>query len=50
MKKYKNLIMIEEEKEQFHSSNTCWTCEKLIDDDDEKVSENLETQLIGVVT
>ena len=37
MKKHfnKNLIMSEEE-EQFQSSNTCWICEKLIDDDDEK--------------
>ena len=32
----KNMIMSEEE-EQFQSSNTCWICEKLIDDDDEKV-------------
>ena len=40
MKKYfnKNLIMIEEE-EQFRSSNICWICEKLIDDDDEKVRD-----------
>ena len=29
--------MSEEEEEQFQSSNTCWICEKLIDDDDEKV-------------
>ena len=35
----KNLIMIEEEKE-FQSSNTCWICEKLIDDDDEKVRDH----------
>ena len=34
MKKHfnKNLIMIEEE-EQFQSSNTCWICGKLIDDE-----------------
>ena len=32
--------MIEEEKE-FQSSNTCWICEKLIDDDDdEKVRDH----------
>ena len=39
MKKYfnKNLIMTEEEAEQFQSSNTCWICEKRIGDDDEKV-------------
>ena len=29
--------MSEEEKKQFQSSNTCWICEKRIDDDDEKV-------------
>ena len=34
----KNLIMIEE-KEPFRSSNTCWICEKLIDDDDTKVRD-----------
>ena len=28
----KNLIMIEDEEEQFQSSNTCWVCEKRIDD------------------
>ena len=28
----KNFTMNEEE-EQFESSNTCWICEKLIDDD-----------------
>ena len=27
----KNLIMAEEEKEKFQSSNTCWICEKLIE-------------------
>ena len=26
-----------EEDEQFQLSNTCWICEKLIDDGDEKV-------------
>ena len=35
----KNLIMSEEE-EQFQSSNTCWICEKLIDNDDEKVRDH----------
>ena len=41
MKKHfnKNLIMSEEE-EQFQSSNACWICEKLIDDDDEKVRDH----------
>ena len=38
MKKHfdKNLIMSEEEGEQFHSSNICWICEKLIDNGVEK--------------
>ena len=36
----KNLIMTEEEEKQFQSSNTCWICEKLIDDDDEKVRDH----------
>ena len=38
MKKHfnKNLIMREEEQEQFQLSNVCWICEKLIDHDDEK--------------
>ena len=34
----KNLIMTGEE--QFQSSNTCWICEKLIEDDDEKVGDH----------
>ena len=29
-----------EEEEQFQSSNTCWICEKPIDDDDEKVRDH----------
>ena len=34
----KNLIMSEkEEQQQLQSSNICWICERLIDDDDEKV-------------
>ena len=42
MKKYfnKNLIMSEEEAKQFHSSNICWICEKLIDNDNEKVRDH----------
>ena len=41
MKKHfnKNMTMSEEE-EQFQSSNTCWICEKLIDDYDEKVRDH----------
>ena len=33
----KNVIMSEKEEKQFESSNIFWICEKLIDDDDEKV-------------
>ena len=36
----KNLIMSAEEEEQCKSSNTCWICKKLIDDDDEKVRDH----------
>ena len=32
--------MSEEEEEQFQSSKTCWICEKLIDNDDEKVRDH----------
>ena len=28
-----------EEEEQFQSSNTCWICEKLIENGDEKVRD-----------
>ena len=35
----KNLIMSEEE-EQFQSCNKGWICEKLIDDDDEKIRDH----------
>ena len=35
----KNLIMSEEE-EKIQLSNICWICEKLIDDDDEKVRDH----------
>ena len=31
--------MSEKEEEQFQSSNICWICEKLIDDDNEKVRD-----------
>ena len=42
MKKHfnKDLIIIEEKEEQFQPSNTCRICEKLIDDDDEKVRDH----------
>ena len=33
----KNLTMSEKEEEQYRLSNNCWICEKLIDNDDEKV-------------
>ena len=32
--------MSEEEEGQFQSSNTCWICEKCIDNDDEKVRDH----------
>ena len=35
----KNVIM-SEEQEEFQSSNVFWICEKLIDDDDEKVRDH----------
>ena len=42
MKKHfnKDLIMSEEKEEQFQSSNISWICEKLIDNDDEKVKDH----------
>ena len=42
MKKYFNkyLIMTEEEQEQFQSRNSCWICEKSIENDDEKVRDH----------
>ena len=36
----KNLIMTEEEEKQFQSSNTCWICKKLTENDDEKVRDH----------
>ena len=35
----KNLIIGEKEEEEFRSSNVCWICKKLIDDDDEEVRD-----------
>ena len=42
MKKHfkKILIMSEKGEQQFQSSNICWMCEKLTDDDDEKVRDH----------
>ena len=42
MKKHfnKNLIMTEEEEHLFQKSNNCWICQKLIDNDDEKVKDH----------
>ena len=34
------MIKAKEEEEQFQSTNTCWICEKLIDDDDKKVKDH----------
>ena len=36
----KNLIISEEEQQQFQLSNVCWMCKKLIDHDDEKVRDH----------
>ena len=36
----KDLIMSEKEDGQFRLSDTCWICEKLIDDDDEEVRDH----------
>ena len=36
----KNLLMNEEEEEQIQLSNNFWICEKLTDDDDEKVRDH----------
>ena len=36
-KHFKKNLIISEKEEQFQSSNICRICEKLIDDDDEKV-------------
>ena len=42
MKKHftKNLIMSEKEEHLFQQNNSCWTCEKLIDNDNEKVRDH----------
>ena len=41
MKKYFNkILLMSEEEEQFQSRYKCWICEKLIDDDDEKVRDH----------
>ena len=45
MKKHFNKNLIMSEEEQFQSSNTCQICEKLIDDDDEKVRDH--SHIIG---
>ena len=37
-----NLIMTQEEEEYFQSSNICWICEKLIDD--EKVRDHCHVE------
>ena len=38
-KRFNKNLIISEEKEQFQPSNTCWICEKLIYNDDEKVRD-----------
>ena len=44
MKKHfkKDLIMTEKEEEQFQSSKICWICEKLIENDVEKVRDHCQ--------
>ena len=36
----KNLIMTEEEEDLFQKSNNCWICKKLIDNDEDKVTDH----------
>ena len=36
----RNLIMSEEEEHLFQQSNSCWICQKLIDNDKEKVRDH----------
>ena len=45
MKKHfnKNLIMREEEKHLFQQSDSCWICGNIINNDDEKVRDQLST-------
>ena len=38
----RNLIMSEEEEHLFQQSNSCWTCRKLIDNDEEKVRDHCQ--------
>ena len=42
MKKHfnKNLIISEEEEQQFQSTNICWICKNVIDDNNEKVRDH----------
>ena len=49
----KNLVMTEEEEPLFQESYSCWICEKLIDNDDEKIRDHCHVtgkQLIRIVT
>ena len=36
----KNFIMNEEDEHLFQQSNSCWICNKLIDNDEEKVRDH----------
>ena len=36
----KNLVMTEKEEYLFQQSNNCWICKKIIDNEDEKVSDH----------
>ena len=39
-KHFKKNLFMSKEKEQFQLSNTCWICEKLIENDDQKVRDH----------
>ena len=41
-KNNKNLIMTEEKENLFQKNNNCWTCKKLIDNDEEKVRDDCQ--------
>ena len=45
MKKRFNKNWIMSEEEQFQSNNACWICEKLIDNDDEKVRDHCHNNI-----
>ena len=38
-KHFNKTLILTEEEENFQSSSTCWICEKIIENDDEKVRD-----------